>query len=136
LPVFLCLLDILDHRASAFVQHPAVGVPIVRLPSHGRSHVHIDAQIEEAADKDDLIGAPEGAKRLFFSSKLAQKQHIFTLGERAHILKELEETVILPHVADKRHDRFHLEVCGWLGSRGWLSLYYRDIRHATAIALE
>jgi hypothetical protein len=69
-------------------------------------------QIEEAADKDDLIGAPEGTKRLFFSSKLAQKQHVFTLGERAKVLKELEDAVVIPHVAEKRHERFHIEVWG------------------------
>eukprot|EP00123_Amoebidium_parasiticum_P020524 comp51628_c0_seq1/m.47678 comp51628_c0_seq1/g.47678 ORF comp51628_c0_seq1/g.47678 comp51628_c0_seq1/m.47678 type:complete len:716 (-) comp51628_c0_seq1:104-2251(-) len=66
-------------------------------------------RIEEVADKDDLIGTQEGLKKLFFTSKLAQKANVFTLGERATILNELEEAVIIPHVATQQNSRFHIE---------------------------
>eukprot|EP01134_Creolimax_fragrantissima_P001650 CFRG1650T1 len=65
--------------------------------------------IDEVADKDDLVGTPEGSKRLFLSSRLAQKQNVFTLGDRAQILDSLEDTVIIPHVSSKQNDRFYIE---------------------------
>ncbi|KNC75774.1 hypothetical protein SARC_11706, partial [Sphaeroforma arctica JP610] len=65
--------------------------------------------IDEVADKDDLIGTPEGTKRMFLTSRLAQKQNVFTLGERAQILDKLEETVIIPHVAAKMNEKFYIE---------------------------
>jgi hypothetical protein len=61
-------------------------------------------QFDEVADKEDLMGAEDHAKRGFFSSKpqLKNRSTIFTVGNRGNILtSELEAPIIVPHAAQK-----------------------------------
>ncbi|KAK2547080.1 Vacuolar protein sorting-associated protein 52-like protein [Acropora cervicornis] len=77
-------------------------------------------QFEEIADRDDLMGVEDNAKRdilsrtgvLIFSAKVALKNRstIFTLGNRGNVLTtELEEPVIVPHAALKSEKKYSFE---------------------------
>lgn len=69
-------------------------------------------QYEEVADKDDLMGVEDTAKRGFFSTKapLKNRSTIFSLGNRASVLTdELEEPIIVPHAAQKSDKRYSFE---------------------------
>eukprot|EP00039_Didymoeca_costata_P026084 m.14879 g.14879 ORF g.14879 m.14879 type:complete len:694 (+) comp5237_c0_seq1:102-2183(+) len=59
-------------------------------------------QFEEFVDKDDLMGAEDGSRRQgFFSMKpsLKSRSTVFTIGNRATILEELEAPILVPHAA-------------------------------------
>ncbi|KYO32872.1 vacuolar sorting-associated protein 52-like protein isoform A [Alligator mississippiensis] len=61
-------------------------------------------QYEEVADKDDLMGVEDTAKKGFFSKpSLKNRNTIFTLGNRGSVIgaAELEGPIIVPHTAQK-----------------------------------
>ncbi|GCC40040.1 hypothetical protein chiPu_0024219, partial [Chiloscyllium punctatum] len=61
-------------------------------------------QYEEVADKDDLMGVEDTAKKGFFSKpSLKNRNTIFTLGNRGNVISssELEAPIIVPHAAQK-----------------------------------
>ncbi|XP_065214394.1 vacuolar protein sorting-associated protein 52 homolog [Planococcus citri] len=68
-------------------------------------------QFEEAASKEDLLGASESSNRGFFSkSSLKQKNTVFTIGNRGDILSnQLEAPVIIPHSAHQQETRYPFE---------------------------
>lgn len=69
-------------------------------------------QFEEQADRDDLMGIEDNAKRGIFSGRVALKNRstIFTLGSRGSVLtSELEEPVIVPHAAQKSEKKYSFE---------------------------
>lgn len=69
-------------------------------------------QFDEVADKDDLMGVEDTAKRGFFASKptLKNRSTIFTLGNRGNILThDLEAPIIVPHAAQKTEKRYPYE---------------------------
>ncbi|XP_056012756.1 vacuolar protein sorting-associated protein 52 homolog isoform X4 [Ostrea edulis] len=69
-------------------------------------------QFEEVADKDDLMGVEDTAKKSFFSSKPALKNRstVFTLGSRGEVLtSRLEEPIIVPHAQQKSETKFNFE---------------------------
>ncbi|XP_014674937.1 PREDICTED: vacuolar protein sorting-associated protein 52 homolog isoform X2 [Priapulus caudatus] len=69
-------------------------------------------QYEDVADKEDLMGVEDTAKRGLFSSKpqLKQRSTIFTLSSRGNILtSELEASIIVPHAAQKSDRKFAYE---------------------------
>jgi len=62
------------------------------------------------ADKLDLMGCEENAKRgLFKPANLKEKPNVFTLGERAVILEELDTGIILGHSAMDQSLKFPSE---------------------------
>lgn len=64
-------------------------------------------QFEEAATKDDLLGATETSGRSFFSkSSLKQKDTVFTIGNRGDVITSLlEAPIIIPHSAQQNESR-------------------------------
>eukprot|EP00058_Branchiostoma_floridae_P023157 XP_002608647.1 hypothetical protein BRAFLDRAFT_97676 [Branchiostoma floridae] len=68
-------------------------------------------QYEEVADKDDLMGVEDTAKKGFFSKpSLKNRSTIFTLGNRGNIItSELEAPIIVPHAAQKSETRYSFE---------------------------
>ncbi|XP_054716270.1 vacuolar protein sorting-associated protein 52 homolog [Uloborus diversus] len=69
-------------------------------------------QFEEVADRDDLMGAEDTAKRGIFSSKpsLKNRSTVFTLGNRGTVLTtDLESQIIVPHSAQKNETKFTFE---------------------------
>ncbi|XP_067131774.1 vacuolar protein sorting-associated protein 52 homolog [Centruroides vittatus] len=69
-------------------------------------------QFEEMADKDDLMGVEDTAKRGIFSSKpsLKNRSTIFTLGNRGSVLTtDLESPIIVPHAAQKNETKYTFE---------------------------
>ncbi|XP_015927404.1 vacuolar protein sorting-associated protein 52 homolog [Parasteatoda tepidariorum] len=69
-------------------------------------------QFEELADRDDLMGVEDTAKRGIFSSKpsLKNRSTVFTLGNRGNILTtELESQIIVPHSAQKNETKYTFE---------------------------
>ena len=59
---------------------------------------------EEVADKDDLMGVEDTAKKGFFSKpSLKSRNTIFTLGQRGAVLSpaELEGPILIPHTAQR-----------------------------------
>ncbi|GFS98967.1 vacuolar protein sorting-associated protein 52 homolog [Trichonephila clavipes] len=69
-------------------------------------------QFEEVADRDDLMGVEDTAKRSIFSSKpsLKNRSTVFTVGNRGNVLTtELESQIIVPHSAQKNETKFTFE---------------------------
>ncbi|NXK01461.1 VPS52 protein, partial [Corythaixoides concolor] len=73
-------------------------------------------QYEEVAEKDDLMGVEDTAKkdilRLFFSKpSLKNRNTVFTLGNRGGVIgaAELEAPIIVPHAAQKSDLRYPFE---------------------------
>ncbi|XP_040180900.1 vacuolar protein sorting-associated protein 52 homolog [Rana temporaria] len=69
-------------------------------------------QYEEVAEKDDLMGIEDTAKKGFFSKPtLRSKNTVFTVGNRAAIISptELEGPIIVPHTAQKSDVRYPFE---------------------------
>ena len=70
-------------------------------------------QFEDSADKYDLMGSDENARRGFFSTKPAvnkNKSAVFTLGNRGDILTDfLEAPALVPHAAQKVDERYTYE---------------------------
>lgn len=69
-------------------------------------------QFEESADKDDLMGAEDSAKKGFFSSKptLKNRSTVFTLGSRGEVLTtDLEGPIIVPHASQKQETKHNFE---------------------------
>ncbi|XP_071801799.1 vacuolar protein sorting-associated protein 52 homolog [Asterias amurensis] len=60
-------------------------------------------QYDEVADKEDLMGVEDTAKRGFFSKpSLKNRSTVFTLGNRGNIINNnLEAPIIIPHAAQK-----------------------------------
>ncbi|KAI9202758.1 Sac2 family-domain-containing protein [Polychytrium aggregatum] len=63
------------------------------------------------ADRLDLIGCEESAKRGLFSGKLAlkDKTNVFTLGDRINALVNPDSGIILAHVAEEQSLKFPFE---------------------------
>ncbi|XP_072777134.1 vacuolar protein sorting-associated protein 52 homolog isoform X2 [Taeniopygia guttata] len=69
-------------------------------------------QYEEVAEKDDLMGVEDTARKGFFSKpSLRSRNTVFTLGNRGAIIgpAELEAPIIVPHAAAKGEQRFPFE---------------------------
>ncbi|GFR04939.1 vacuolar protein sorting-associated protein 52 homolog [Trichonephila clavata] len=69
-------------------------------------------QFEEVADRDDLMGVEDTAKRSIFSSKpsLKNRSTVFTVGNRGNVLTtELESQIIVPHSAQKNETKYTFE---------------------------
>ncbi|XP_065715882.1 vacuolar protein sorting-associated protein 52 homolog isoform X1 [Patagioenas fasciata] len=69
-------------------------------------------QYEEVAEKDDLMGVEDTAKKGFFSKpSLKNRNTVFTLGNRGGVIAapELEAPIIVPHAAQKSDLRFPFE---------------------------
>ncbi|XP_043383867.1 vacuolar protein sorting-associated protein 52 homolog isoform X1 [Chelonia mydas] len=69
-------------------------------------------QYEEVAEKDDLMGVEDTAKKGFFSKpSLKNRNTIFTLGNRGSVIggAELEGPIIVPHAAQKSDVRYPFE---------------------------
>ncbi|XP_020790118.1 vacuolar protein sorting-associated protein 52 homolog [Boleophthalmus pectinirostris] len=72
----------------------------------------LKVQYEEVADKDDLMGVEDTAKKGFFSKpSLKSRNTIFTLGQRGTILSpaELEGPILVPHTAQRGDCRYPYE---------------------------
>ncbi|XP_044028504.1 vacuolar protein sorting-associated protein 52 homolog isoform X2 [Siniperca chuatsi] len=73
----------------------------------------LKVQYEEVADKDDLMGVEDTAKKGFFSKpSLKSRNTIFTLGQRGAILSpaELEGPILVPHTAQRGDSRYPYEM--------------------------
>lgn len=67
---------------------------------------------EVLADKNDLIGADDTAKKGLFGTgrlTLKDKTNVFTLGDRIQVLQNIDGSVILTHVAETQQQKFPLE---------------------------
>ncbi|XP_056299465.1 vacuolar protein sorting-associated protein 52 homolog [Pseudoliparis swirei] len=72
----------------------------------------LKVQYEEVADKDDLMGVEDTAKKGFFSKpSLRSRNTIFTLGQRGAVLSpaELEGPILVPHTAQRGDSRYPYE---------------------------
>lgn len=72
----------------------------------------LKVQYEEVADKDDLMGVEDTAKKGFFSKpSLKSRNTIFTLGQRGAVLSpaELEGPILIPHTAQRGDSRYPYE---------------------------
>uniref|UniRef100_G3P5R3 Vacuolar protein sorting-associated protein 52 homolog n=1 Tax=Gasterosteus aculeatus aculeatus TaxID=481459 RepID=G3P5R3_GASAC len=72
----------------------------------------LKVQYEEVADKDDLMGVEDTAKKGFFSKpSLRSRNTIFTVGQRGGILSpaELEGPILVPHTAQRGDSRYPYE---------------------------
>ncbi|KAM6959096.1 vacuolar protein sorting-associated protein 52 homolog [Aplochiton taeniatus] len=72
----------------------------------------LKVQYEEVADKDDLMGVEDTAKKGFFSKpSLKSRNTIFTLGQRGAVLvpTELEGPILIPHTAQRGDNRYPYE---------------------------
>ncbi|VDD97491.1 unnamed protein product, partial [Enterobius vermicularis] len=71
-------------------------------------------QLNDAATKDDLLGAEDTVKNAgFFSSKLQVRSRatVFSLGSRDSLLsEELTAPLIVPHTSQQSNERFQFEV--------------------------
>nr|XP_010598926.1 vacuolar protein sorting-associated protein 52 homolog [Loxodonta africana] len=69
-------------------------------------------QYEEVAEKDDLMGVEDTAKKGFFSKpSLRSRNTIFTLGTRGSVISptELEAPILVPHTAQRGEQRYPYE---------------------------
>ncbi|EGW13314.1 Vacuolar protein sorting-associated protein 52-like [Cricetulus griseus] len=69
-------------------------------------------QYEEVAEKDDLMGVEDTAKKGFFSKpSLRSRNTIFTLGTRGAVISptELEAPILVPHTAQRGEQRYPFE---------------------------
>uniref|UniRef100_A0A9L0RH32 Vacuolar protein sorting-associated protein 52 homolog n=2 Tax=Equus caballus TaxID=9796 RepID=A0A9L0RH32_HORSE len=69
-------------------------------------------QYEEVAEKDDLMGVEDTAKKGFFSKpSLRSRNTIFTLGTRGSVISptELEAPILVPHTAQRGDQRYPFE---------------------------
>ncbi|XP_075909311.1 vacuolar protein sorting-associated protein 52 homolog [Petromyzon marinus] len=69
-------------------------------------------QYEEVADKDDLMGVEDTAKKGFFSKpSLRNRNTTFTLGNRGAVIsgEQLEAPILVPHAAQKQDTRYSFE---------------------------
>ncbi|XP_031202866.1 vacuolar protein sorting-associated protein 52 homolog [Mastomys coucha] len=78
--------------------------------SYYRSYVGrlMKVQYEEVAEKDDLMGVEDTAKKGFFSKpSLRSRNTIFTLGTRGAVISpaELEAPILVPHTAQRGEQR-------------------------------
>ncbi|XP_060771388.1 vacuolar protein sorting-associated protein 52 homolog [Neoarius graeffei] len=72
----------------------------------------LKVQYEDVADKDDLMGVEDTAKKGFFSKpSLKSRNTIFTLGQRGAVLSpaELEGPILIPHTVQRADSRYPYE---------------------------
>ncbi|XP_058264844.1 vacuolar protein sorting-associated protein 52 homolog isoform X2 [Hemibagrus wyckioides] len=72
----------------------------------------LKVQYEDVADKDDLMGVEDTAKKGFFSKpSLKSRNTIFTLGQRGAVLSpaELEGPILIPHAVQRADARYPYE---------------------------
>ncbi|KAL2080311.1 hypothetical protein ACEWY4_024104 [Coilia grayii] len=72
----------------------------------------LKVQYEDVADKDDLMGVEDTAKKGFFSKpSLKSRNTIFTVGQRGAVLSpaELEGPILIPHTAQRGDIRYPYE---------------------------
>ncbi|NXJ58727.1 VPS52 protein, partial [Spizaetus tyrannus] len=68
-------------------------------------------QYEEVAEKDDLMGVEDTAKKDILGPSLKNRNTVFTLGNRGSVIgaAELEGPIIVPHAAQKSDVRYPFE---------------------------
>ncbi len=68
-------------------------------------------QIEEVAEKDDLLGAEDRAKTSLFSKpSLRNRSTVFTLSNRLMTIEnEIESSIIIPHASKSSEQKYSLE---------------------------
>ncbi|RNA16065.1 vacuolar sorting-associated 52 -like protein [Brachionus plicatilis] len=69
-------------------------------------------ELDEIAEKDDLLGSDDKPKTSLFSSKpaLRNRSTVFTLGKRySTIENEIESTIIIPHASQKSDQKYLME---------------------------
>ncbi|XP_073700332.1 vacuolar protein sorting-associated protein 52 homolog [Garra rufa] len=72
----------------------------------------LKVQYEDVADKDDLMGVEDTAKKGFFSKpSFKSRNTIFTVGQRGAVLSpaELEGPILIPHAAQRGDSRYPYE---------------------------
>uniref|UniRef100_A0A803SSY6 Vacuolar protein sorting-associated protein 52 homolog n=1 Tax=Anolis carolinensis TaxID=28377 RepID=A0A803SSY6_ANOCA len=93
-------------------------------------------QYEEVAEKDDLMGVEDTAKKDILVPSLRNRNTVFTLGNRGSVIgaAELEGPIIVPHSAQKSDVR----VSGWAlhsSSSKHMNAYVSDCYDSIAIFL-
>jgi vacuolar protein sorting-associated protein 52 len=69
-------------------------------------------QLDEVADKEDLLGSEDKPKTSLFSSKptMRNRSTVFTLGNRFAVIEtEIEASIIIPHASQKSDLKYSLE---------------------------
>uniref|UniRef100_H9H7V6 Vacuolar protein sorting-associated protein 52 homolog n=1 Tax=Monodelphis domestica TaxID=13616 RepID=H9H7V6_MONDO len=81
--------------------------------SYSRSYLGrlMKVQYEEVAEKDDLMGVEDTAKKDILRPSLRSRNTIFTLGTRGSVISptELEAPILVPHTAQRGEQRYPFE---------------------------
>ncbi|XP_036783581.1 vacuolar protein sorting-associated protein 52 homolog isoform X4 [Manis pentadactyla] len=109
-PGFLEQLQELDAKAAAVREQEARGTAACADVRGVLDRLRV--KYEEVAEKDDLMGVEDTAKKGFFSKpSLRSRNTIFTLGTRGSVISptELEAPILVPHTAQRGEQRYPFE---------------------------
>ncbi|XP_056684110.1 vacuolar protein sorting-associated protein 52 A isoform X2 [Spinacia oleracea] len=83
------------------------------LSAHFRAYIQALEKLQlDIATSNDLIGVEARGTSLFSTRRepLKNRSSVFSLGDRIHILKEIDQPALIPHIAEASSQRYPYEV--------------------------
>ncbi|KAG6541032.1 hypothetical protein Mapa_017605 [Marchantia paleacea] len=107
-----------DHGREVYPEIRAAYVDTMNkvLSAHFRSYIQALERLQlDIVTRNDLLGVEDAVTRgsgLFSRAKepLKNRSAVFALGDRASVLKDVDEPAIIPHIAEASNTRFPYEV--------------------------
>ncbi|KAL2619828.1 hypothetical protein R1flu_000033 [Riccia fluitans] len=107
-----------DHGLEVYPEIRAAYVDTMNkvLSAHFRSYIQALEKLQlDIVTRNDLLGVEDAVSRgggLFSRAKepLKNRSAVFALGDRASVLKDVDEPAIIPHIAEASNARFPYEV--------------------------
>ncbi|KAL3686247.1 hypothetical protein R1sor_004269 [Riccia sorocarpa] len=107
-----------DHGREVYPEIRAAYVDTMNkvLNAHFRSYIQALEKLQlDIVTRNDLLGVEDAVARgsgLFSRAKepLKNRSAVFALGDRASVLKDVDEPAIIPHIAEASNIRFPYEV--------------------------
>ncbi|EFJ12526.1 hypothetical protein SELMODRAFT_446594 [Selaginella moellendorffii] len=103
-----------DHGKEAYQEIRAAYIDTMNkvLSAHFKTYIQSLEKLQlDIATRNDLIGVEERAG--MFSrgrENMKNKSAVFALGDRANVLKEIDQPAIIPHIAEASGSKFPYEV--------------------------
>ncbi|KAL3641855.1 Vacuolar protein sorting-associated protein 52 [Castilleja foliolosa] len=109
------ILFLKDHGREVYVDVRAAYIDTMNkvLSTKIRAYIQALEKLQlDIATSSDLIGVDTRSTSLFLSRRepLKNRSAVFALGERITILKEIDESALIPHIAEASSKRYPYEV--------------------------
>ncbi|KAG1359520.1 vacuolar protein sorting-associated protein 52 A [Cocos nucifera] len=109
------VLFLKEHGKEIYAEVRAAYVDTMNrvLSAHFRAYIQALEKLQlDIATSTDLIGVETRSTGLFLRGRepIKNRSAVFALGERIHILKEIDQPALIPHIAEANSQKYPYEV--------------------------